>query len=653
MSEAPAPRLGFRADINGLRAIAVLAVIAYHFGIPPFKSGFTGVDVFFVISGYLMTGIVLGRLDRDTFTLAGFWLDRARRIIPALALLVASVLALGWFILLPDEYIILSKHAAGAATFLSNISFYSEAGYFDPGADQKWLLHTWSLSVEWQFYLLYPLLLLALDQFAPRRLLRWILAGLAALSFAVMVWLHESEPNAAFFLLPPRAWEMLAGGIVFLTPALGGRASRAAQLWGFALILISAIAFRPEDWPHEWALLPVLGTALVILAGRTDSRITGNRPVALIGLASYSIYLWHWPVVALVARLGHAGQWKWIAGGIAVSFLLGWLSWRYIERIAQPRTDKPRIHTGPTRFDWRPHVVFVLPILALAGVSGLIWQARGIPSRFSPEVQLVFRDAQPAALREAAPCYSHIAEVPQPCILGPERGPLLATVLGDSHAEVAVRAVMDARPSPDAGAIAFNAYAACPPILGVQTKSQCGAFVTRFLEPMAAKPRTEPLVLAARWAWHFRSEVYRFPDGKGIGPNLVASMCRLAKAGPTYAVMPTPEFPDFWVSRELQHRLVADPNAPDIVQPRARFDRVSHAAATALRQAAAQCGLRLLDPAPYICDDKVCRGSIHRRSIFRDENHLSTYGITMLVPMFRPVFAAPPATRSATPNPVQ
>ncbi|MDF7777424.1 acyltransferase family protein [Sphingomonas sp. AOB5] len=649
MSTAPAPRLGFRADINGLRAIAVLAVIAYHFQIPPFKSGFTGVDVFFVISGYLMTGIILGRLDRDTFTLAGFWLDRARRIIPALALLVATVLALGWFILLPDEYIILSRHAAAAATFLSNISFYSEAGYFDPGADQKWLLHTWSLSVEWQFYLLYPLLLLALDQFAPRRLLRPILAGLAALSFALMVWLHDAEPNAAFFMLPPRAWEMLAGGIVFLTPSLTGRASRAAQLWGFALIALSAIAFRPEDWPHEWALLPVLGTALVILAGRTNSRIMTNRPVALIGLASYSIYLWHWPVVAGIARAGHAGQAPWIAGGIAVSLLLGWLSWRYIERIAQPRTDKPRIHTGPTRFDWRPHVVFVVPILVLAGVSGLIWKARGIPTRFSDVVQTAFKDSQPASLPEARSCYSHIAGVPEPCVLGNARGPLLATVLGDSHAEVAIRAVLAARPSPESGAVAFNAYASCPPVLGVKTKSQCGAFIARYLEPMAAKPRTEPLILSARWAWHFRSEVYRFPDGKGLGPNLIASMCRLAKAGPTYVVMPTPEFPAFWVSRELQHRLVADPDAPDIVQPRAEFDSMSRVAATALRQAAAQCGVHLLDPVPYICDGKICRGSTHRRAIFRDENHLSAYGVNLLVPMFRPVFT----DRSATPNPVQ
>lgn len=645
MNDAVQPRLGFRADINGLRAIAVLAVLAYHFGVAPFRSGFVGVDVFFVISGYLMTGIVLGRLDRGTFSVPGFYLDRARRIVPALVVLVAAVLLLGFWILLPDEYLILAKHAASSVTFLSNILYRNEAGYFDPGLDQKWLLHTWSLSVEWQFYLLYPLLLLAIVKFLPKRWLKPVLATLALASFANMIALSLTIPDTGFFLLPPRAWEMLVGGLVFTSPALTGTFARPAQLAGLALILASTLAFTPAAWPNVWALLPVLGTALVILAARADSRLTGNPISAWVGINSYSIYLWHWPLVELLKRYRHDGEWPWILAALAASFVLGHLSWRFVERLGQSRAqklagEKPRIHTGRIAFDWRAHLTYAIPVAALVLVSLGIWKTRGLPQRFSAEVQAVAQDAMPAGLPEAADCFSHVAGVPAPCVLGAVKQPVLLTMLGDSHAESSLRAVMAAMPAGAKGGIAFNAYAACPPVLGaaaVKGPSQCGDFNRRFLEPQTVK-RTTPLLLVSRWSYYRDNPAYRFAGGRDLPASLYASMCRLAAAGPTYANLPAAEFP-FWVSRELQHRMIADPRTPEIVESPADHAARNAAVVAALQRAARDCGLKLLDPAPLICPTGACEGSRNHRALYRDEHHLSIYGAGLLVPMFRSVFA--------------
>lgn len=643
---AAQPKLAFRADINGLRAVAVLAVLAYHFGIAPFGSGFTGVDVFFVISGYLMTGIVVGRMERGTFSIPGFYLDRARRIVPALLVLVVAVLALGWFILLPDEYLILAKHAGSAAAFASNLLFWKEAGYFDAGLDQKWLLHTWSLSVEWQFYLVYPLVVLGIARLW-RAHLRAVLAALAALSFALMLWLSLTTPDAGFYLLPPRAWEMLAGGLVYLTPALAGRAARAAQLWGLALILASAIVFAPADWPNAWTLLPVLGTALVILAGATQSRITGNPVFAWIGLNSYSIYLWHWPLVVLLHRSGHFGDWRWTLAALAASFILGHLSWRFVERIAQSATRKPHIHTGPIAFEWKAHATFAASVALVLLASGALWKTRGMPQRFSAEVQAASRDAIPVTVPGSARCYADIGEMPaSDCVLGPAAEPVLAIVVGDSQADAALPGILAAIPQGTQGGVRFAGYSDCPPVIGGKTArgpSRCGEFNAAVVAPLA-DPRTTPLVLVSRWTRYVRSPVIAFPDAPAptadsFRAGLYASACKLAKAGPTYAVLPLPEFP-WWVARELARRLIADPQAPDIATPIADYQADNGAQIAVLRRAAAECGLKLLDPEPFLCPKGQCMGSLGHRALFRDEQHVSGFGAATLAPMFAPVFAA-------------
>lgn len=282
----------FRHDINGLRAWAVMAVVLYHFGVPGFASGFVGVDVFFVISGFLMTSIIISGLEQGRFSLWGFYLARARRIIPALLVLCISLLILGWFWLPSIDYKILGTHAATALVFVSNLKFWREAGYFDVASHEKWLLHTWSLSVEWQFYILLPLGCLLLWHWLGRTAVKWALVAAGLLSLLLSIYVSARWPGAAFYLLPTRAWEMLAGGLVWWatrTQPMPRKMAVLAEVVGFALIIVSILCFDPAmQWPGYLALVPVLGAMCVLAANRSDSWLTANLIARRLGASSYS-----------------------------------------------------------------------------------------------------------------------------------------------------------------------------------------------------------------------------------------------------------------------------------------------------------------------------------------------------------------------------
>ena len=644
--EAPpaqaAKATSFRGDINGLRAIAVMSVLAFHFGIRTLSGGFVGVDVFFVISGFLMTGIILGRLEKRTFSVAAFYLDRARRIIPPLAAVCVVLLAAGTRWLLPDEYLILAKHVAGSVLFASNIVYWKESGYFDPEAEGKWLLHTWSLSVEWQFYLLYPLLLILLLKAMRRRRLVVALGGLAAASFALTLWLSHASPRAGFFLLPPRAWEMLVGGLVYLARPLEGRPARAAQLGGLALIALSIFTASALGWPGIWTALPVLGTALVILAARRDSRITGNPVARWVGLCSYSVYLWHWPLAVLLRRSGHVGEAPYVAGAFAVSLALGYLSWRFIEQGLRRKAKAPRIHVAPIRSTTVEHGRYALMVGLVALASAGVWKARGLPKRFSPEVQALMQDTLPGGPYGKG-CFSVVKEVPAPCIVGPRHDRAVVAMLGDSHSESSISALVAAVPPDAAAGVGFNGYASCPPLLGARStdpENKCGAFNARFLPP-ETQPRTVPLVLVGYWSHYFTTPTILFdggaatPSAAEFGENIVKTGCALAKAGPTYLLLPTPEFP-FEVAHEMQHRLIRDPEAADISIPVATYLDRNRAVLPYFRRAA-ECGAKLLDPIPYLCPGGICAGTVGHRAIYRDGHHLTEFGNALLTPLFRSI----------------
>lgn len=323
----------FRNDINGLRAISVIAVTLYHFNEHWLPGGFAGVDVFFVISGYLMTKIIFSRVNEDRFSLIEFYYDRARRIVPALIVLCLALSIFGWLVLTPTELAGLGYHVAGSLLFLSNIQYWLEAGYFDLSSHGKWLLHTWSLSVEWQFYLIYPVLIAFLKN---RTLIQKqvIISILALFSFVACAYLSVSQSEANFFLFFTRAWEMLLGGLVVLYDfRVKHKYSRGMEILGVSLIGISFFFMSKSNlWPGLLTLFPVIGTVIVLVVNRNDSKITSNFLFRPIGLASYSIYLWHWPLVVLLYRQNVNGSVPWILAGISASLVLGFISYYVVER---------------------------------------------------------------------------------------------------------------------------------------------------------------------------------------------------------------------------------------------------------------------------------------------------------------------------------
>ncbi|EKT4522804.1 acyltransferase [Pseudomonas putida] len=365
------PNLTYRPDIDGLRALAVLGVVIYHAFPTLLPGGFVGVDVFFVISGFLIGTILLKSMERGTFSFADFYSRRIRRIFPALLVVLAFTLITGHFVLLDDEYRQLGKQVAAGSAFMANFAFWSESGYFDTAAELKPLLHLWSLAIEEQFYLLWPLFLWAGWKLRASPLLLTIV--IAAISFAINVTQVEISPVATFFLLPSRAWELLAGSILawaalqnwWRAERSAARAAieNASSLFGVALIVLAMFYVQASDaFPGWYAAAPVVGAVMLIAAGPQallNKLLFSNRLAVFIGLISFPLYLWHWPLLSF-ARIveGEMPTAQIRAAAVALSIILAWLTYVTIERPL-------RAGKHPSR-----QVVAMASIMLLVGVAG-------------------------------------------------------------------------------------------------------------------------------------------------------------------------------------------------------------------------------------------------------------------------------------------
>ncbi|WP_370978077.1 acyltransferase family protein [Agaribacterium sp. ZY112] len=376
--------MSFRKDINGLRAIAVIAVVLYHFNPIWLPGGFAGVDVFFVISGFLMTGIVFRGLENNRFSIVTFYVARANRIIPALAFLCLTLLVLGWFTFSAYDYAQLAKHVLSSVTFVSNMVYWGESGYFDAASHEKWLLHTWSLSAEWQFYMLYPIFLALFSRFVSLPTLKILVLIATVLGFLFCVVASYTSPLASYFLLPTRAWEMLIGGVAYLYPmSLKANHKRWFEVIGILMIVASYFSLSQYDaWPGYLALIPVLGAFLVVQANSNTSFLTGNVVFQHLGSWSYSIYLWHWPLVVVPMYFSVTSYWPLI--GIPLSVLLGCLSYRFIESIRfSSLSHWASVYRSPPLY----------MVLGMALCSYLVVYSEGAMTRFSEADQLKARSA--------------------------------------------------------------------------------------------------------------------------------------------------------------------------------------------------------------------------------------------------------------------
>jgi len=370
---------GYRSDIDGLRAIAVISVILFHAGVASVRGGFIGVDVFFVISGYLITKILL-----DDTSIIRFYQRRARRIIPALSVVLATVLAVGLLLFLPHDLVDLSRSVEATLLFFSNILFWRKAGYFATETELWPLLHTWSLGVEEQFYIFFPLFVRV---FAFLR--RPYFIALMVLLAVVSLWsaafsISHLKPVIAFYMAPTRAWELLVGSILVSArvPALKGYAARSAiAVLGLAGILAAVLVYTPTTpFPGLTALLPVIGCALLLYAGEGGShalsRPLGWGPVRGIGLISYSLYLWHWPILAFARYVAVRALTPFeTAAAVLLAFILATLSWRYVER--------------PFRRGFSDRTIWLLSLavsLTVLGAAAFFAAARGLPQRFPAKI---------------------------------------------------------------------------------------------------------------------------------------------------------------------------------------------------------------------------------------------------------------------------
>ena len=372
--------LKYRPEIDGLRALAIIPVILFHADFTAFSGGFVGVDIFFVISGFLITSIIIDDLKSNSFSLARFYERRARRILPALFFVMATCIPFGWMWMQPGQLIDFSESLIAVSLFVSNFLFWSESGYFASATEEKPLLHTWSLAVEEQYYLLFPLFLILTWRFG-RNSVFWIIISMAAVSLLYSEWGWRNEKTANFYLAPARVWELLAGSLVaFIIEKKGLRSSNAFSFLGILAIVLSIIIFDDNTpFPSTYTLLPVVGVSLVILFGDNKTftaKLLSKDVLVKLGLISYSAYLWHQPLFAF-ARVKLIEQPSITLMGILifVSFILASFSWRFIE---QPFRNKNSSFSQKSIFSFAS---FGMAAFILLGVYG---QAQnGFPERYS------------------------------------------------------------------------------------------------------------------------------------------------------------------------------------------------------------------------------------------------------------------------------
>lgn len=492
----------FRYDINGLRAYAVGLVVLFHFNVFGFSGGFIGVDIFFVISGFLMTKIIISGIQKESFNFLNFYISRANRIIPALLVLILAVAAIGWFTLLPSEYKDFSKHSIASLAFISNIQYFLETGYFDATAHEKLLLHTWSLSVEWQFYIILPVFLYLIAKVTKSlKTLKILYVAGFFISFCLAIFASKNYLSASFYLLPTRAWEMMAGGIIFLffnqfTPKENQK--KYLESFGFLLIAISTLIFTGATaWPSYNALLPVFGTFLILIAQNNNSIFTKNKAAQFLGDTSYSIYLWHWPIVFYLAYFEKQDNNFIVATAILLSVLFGWLSFKFIENPTRKYLSKLTLAKAYiTTF-----IYLAIPILFLS----FIFVKQGIPSRLNTnviEIANVENDKNP---RRSECHISKGNDLPK-CQYG--SGPIAAIVVGDSHAQAIVRSVEKSLPSSNFSVLDWT-YSSCPTIIGTKNISdlsyKCGEIVEQLIHEKSKYPNV-PIVITNRLNTYFEGD---------------------------------------------------------------------------------------------------------------------------------------------------
>jgi peptidoglycan/LPS O-acetylase OafA/YrhL len=611
----------FRLDIQGLRAIAVVSVVLFHAfpGLPP--GGYVGVDIFFVISGYLITGILVRDLLAGRFSIARFYARRIRRLFPALLIVLIFCFVTGYVLLTPQQFEELGHTAISTAFFVSNLDFWRLTGYFSENAAEKPLLHTWSLAVEEQFYIFFPLFLYAVWRLSPRAI-----PAVLAVAFVVAAilgeWMLQSHPLLSYFFSPARAFELLIGCVVATTTFAFLRDPRirnAVSFAGLAGLGAAFILYSAETpFPGVAALLPCLGAALVIAAGcegrSAAGRLISTAPFQFFGNLSYSLYLWHWPLLAFARNLFGFDFTPVIAGSAAVlAVLFAWLSYRFVER---PFLDR--------RADGLPYLALGVTVITLVSLTGGgVFLLHGLPSRFSPQALEMFAargDFNPR--RGECHTNDHIP-YDRTCIFGDAEAPPDLAIWADSHgAELPV--VLGERALRAGRSLLQITASACPPAIGFPAKDRpsCLDHNRQTLESLIADPRIRTVLLAA--------QAKDYADQAGLKRAYAETVRRLRQAGKSVIlILPIPTTnsdPPVQVGHAVQWG--NDPVRLGL--PRTTYDAANDGWRAFQQDLARREQLQTVDPARELCGVAICRVFDEKAGVlYFNKDHLSVAGVRL------------------------
>lgn len=508
----------YRRDVDGLRAVAVLMVLVFHFQLSPYgEGGFLGVDIFFVISGYLITSIILKQLNEDTFLFGNFYVKRILRLAPVLFAVLLVAMVGGAFLYLPFQFTELAKQVVATQLYSSNVYFWQNINYFELQADSVPLLHTWSLAVEEQFYLVFPVFIVALYRYA-RPYFWYLIAVSGLLSFALNILFLTSKPEATFYLVPTRGWEFLLGSIAVLltqyTHSINRTVNEVLSLTGVTVILAGAFLYTKDiSFPGYYALIPCVGTVLIILGGSNQQTLISqmlskNAPV-FIGRLSYSLYLVHWPIhIFAIELLGENYSVPWRITMLAMSFVLSVLLLRYVE--------EPTRRGSPFKSNKQVYGYYAVGIVASIAVSFAVIASNGLPFRFSDSTLKMAAYSQ-----DRPPPMPHCQPEGQPqytaddfCLIGEATAEPRWLVFGDSHAWAAKEAFDRwLRAKGESGLFMFRH--ACPPLKGISIfrgNGECAKFNANVFEFVGNAPHLTEVVLISTWVYGKTGAITTHPD---------------------------------------------------------------------------------------------------------------------------------------------
>lgn len=655
--------LEYRKDIDGLRAIAVIAVILNHAGFSAFPGGYIGVDIFFVISGFLITSIISREIVENKFTILKFYERRIRRILPALTGMAFFVILASFVMYDLEKLKAVGKSLAATMLFFSNINFWKEAGYFDAPSQLKPLLHTWSLAVEEQFYIVFPLLIFFLNRYAQKTT-KYILLAIALISFGYAAYEINQDPAKVFYLSQFRAWELLVGCLLslqLLPFSISKIVNNLLSLLGILMISIPIFVFTANtQFPGPSAAIPVIGTALIIYSNHKEQTIVGHiigiSPLVFIGKISYSLYLWHWPLILFtkyfLIRPINQSEKFYILG---LTFIISVLSWRLIET---PFRSKNFLKIRQV------YAFAAVTMAALLFTAGSAYYFEKFSNRLGFGQQDQKKSDDHWAFKD---CNINIVDNPesiQTCELGVSSALPSFFVWGDSHAPTFGKPI-DAVSS-EYGLRGILSYSnGCPPLLDMIAHPSVGDFPCQQYNNMVIQylmdhPEIKTVIIASRLTpWveesHYKMEeggrLYLTDDQKVIpdgapGEQLVQTgLERTIRAiqalnRKVVIIVPIPEIGfDVPSANYIATRTGRDENtiiAPTIDEYLARNQKTM----SVLNTIKEKYNVQMIEPWRVLCNGNLCRASIDHIPLYKDDDHLSIFGSEIVTPAFNELFSS-------------